>query len=89
MRVRLKRLEWLVEEDLIVIPQFDGPPKQFPPSAAKDAFLTSLARLMGEDCAEHPLSTAAANSPDPDWYRCFVAGTHTVTGGELPEDLSE
>jgi hypothetical protein len=62
---------------------------KFPPSAAEEAFMRSLARLKGEDVPEHPLSTAAANSPDPAWYRSFVAGTHTVTGGGVVEDLSE
>jgi hypothetical protein len=90
MRNRLRRLEKVAEEDLILIPQLDGPPLKFPPSAAEEAFHTSLERLKGNlDVDEHPLSTAAANSPDPDWHNSFVAGTHTVVGGEMPPDLSE
>jgi hypothetical protein len=90
MRSRIERLEKLAEQELIVVPQLDGPPKRFPPQAAEEAFMRSLARLKGNlDLDEHPLSTAAANSPDPDWHNSFVAGTHTVVGGEIPEDLSE
>jgi hypothetical protein len=74
---------------MIVIPQLDGPPAKFPPSAAQEAFFTSLARLKGEDVPIHPLSVAAENSSDSHWRGCFVAGTHTVVGGEIPPDLSE
>ena len=89
MKSRLKRLEKLAEQEMIVIPQQDGPPAKFPPAAAEEAFLTSLARLKGEDVPEHPLSTAAARSSDRHWRNTFVAGTHTVTTGAVPEDLSE
>jgi hypothetical protein len=90
MRSRLKRLEHAAEgRYFVTIPQWDGPPKRFSHAEIREAFSVSVKRLCGEDLPEHPVSTAAANSPDPDWYRCFVAGTHTVTGGELPEDLSE
>ena len=90
MKSRLKRLEKLAEQEMIVIPQQDGPPAKFPPGAAQEAFFTSLERLKGNlDIGEHPLSSAAANSPDPDWHNSFVAGTHTVVGGEVPGDLSE
>ncbi len=89
MRSRIKRLERAAEEHYITIPQQNGTRAKFPPAAYKEAFLTSVARLKGEDVPEHPLSTAAANSPDSEWRGSFVAGTHTVTGGEIPEDLSE
>jgi hypothetical protein len=90
MRRRLRHLEKLAEEKLLLIPQQNGSIAKFPPSAAEEAFFTSLARLKGNlDIDEHPLSTAAANSPDPDWHNSFVAGTHTVVGGEIPPDLSE
>ena len=90
MRSKLRRLEKLAEEEMIVIPQLDGPPKKFPPEAAEEAFMRSLRRLKGNlDLPEHPLSTAAANSSDAAWRATFTAGTHTVTTGEVPEDLSE
>ena len=90
MRVRLKRLERLAEEEMIVISQLDGPPKKFPPEAAEEAFLVSLERLKGHlHIPAHPLSTPAANSSDSHWRNSFTAGTHTVVGGEIPPDLSE
>jgi len=89
MRNRLRRLEKVAEEDLIIIPQLDGPPAKFPPAAAEEAFLTSLARLKGEDVPIHPLSAAAETSSDSHWRGCFVAGTHSVVGGEIWRDLSE
>ena len=73
----------------IIIPQLEGPPAMFPESAAQEAFLTSLARLKGEEVPIHPLSAAAETSSDSHWRNCFVAGTHTVTGREIPGDLSE
>ena len=90
MRSKLRRLEKLAEEEMIIIPQQDGPPKKFPQSAAEEAFMRSLERLKGNlDLPEHPLSTAAANSSDAAWRATFTAGTHTVTTGAVPEDLSE
>jgi hypothetical protein len=88
MRSKLKRLERMAEEDYIIIPLTDGSTAKFPPQAAEEAFLTSLARLKGEDVPEHPLSTAAANSSDNHWRNSFTAGTHKCTG-EIPPDLSE
>ena len=90
MRSRLRRLERKAEGHYIIIPQLEGPPAKFPESAAQEAFFASLARLKGNlDIPEHPLSTAAATSSDSRWRGSFVAGTHKVTGGEIPEDLSE
>ncbi len=90
MRSRLRRLERAAEEDYIIIPQQDGTRAKFPPSAYEEAFVASLERLKGNlDVPEHPLSTAAANSPDSEWRGSFVAGTHTITPGESLEDLSE
>ena len=45
------------------------------------AFSTSVQRMCGEDVPEHPVSTAAANSPDPNWSRSLIAGTHTLDNG--------
>ncbi len=89
MRGRLRRLEQAAKQNYVSIPQQQGPPAKFPPSATKEAFMRSVARLKGEDVPEHPLSTAATNSPDSQWRGSFVAGTHTVTGGGAVEDLSE
>ncbi len=90
MKNRLRRLERKAEGHYIVIPQQEGPPAKFPPHAAQEAFLASLARLKGNlDVPIHPLSVAAENSSDSQWRRSFVAGTHRVVGGEIPEDLSE
>ena len=95
MRGRLRRLEQAANQNYVSIPQQEGPPARFPPHAVKEAFLASLARLKGNlDVPEHPLSTAAANSPDSRWRQSFVAGTHTITGdgrelGEPIPDLSE
>jgi len=91
VRNRLRRLERAAEKasGMISIPQNDGTVKRFPESAFLEAWSTSVKRLCGEDVPEHPVSTAAANSPDPDWHNCFVAGTHTITGGKPLGDLSE
>jgi hypothetical protein len=94
MKGRLRRLEQAAKQNYVSIPQQEGPPARFPPSATKVAFMRSLARLKGEDVPEHPLSTAAATSSDSRWRGSFVAGTHTVTGdgrelGEPIPDLSE
>ena len=91
MKARLRRLERAVEEtSYISIPQQDGSPERFRQSEVQEAFITALKRLKGElDVPEHPLSTAAANSSDAAWRETFVAGTHTVTGGGVVEDLSE
>jgi len=93
VKSRLRKLEQSAKAHYIIIPQPEGPPAEFPESAAQEAFLASLARLKGNlDVPEHPLSTAAANSPDSHWRGSFVAGTHTVTRrepGEPIPDLSE
>jgi hypothetical protein len=94
MRGRLRRLEQAAKQNYVSIPQQQGPPARFPPSATEVAFMRSLARLKGEDVSEHPLSTAAATSSDSRWRGSFVAGTHAITGdrrelGEPIPDLSE
>ncbi len=89
MRSRVRRLEQAAKASYISIPQPEGPPAMFPESAAQEAFLTSVTRLKGEDVPEHPLSTAAANYSDRHWRESFVAGTHTVIGGRVVEDLSD
>jgi hypothetical protein len=94
MKGRLRRLEQAAKQNYVSIPQQQGPPARFPPSATKEAFMRSLARLKGEDVPEHPLSTAAATSSDSRWRGSFVAGTHAITGdgrelGEPIPDLSE
>ncbi len=95
MRNRLRKLERAAEEHYYInIPLEDGTSAKFPTSTAVEAFLTSVARLKGEDVPEHPLSTAAATSSDSRWRGSFVAGTQAITGdgrelgGPIP-DLSE
>jgi hypothetical protein len=67
LRGKLRRLEQLLEEKMIVIPQKDGTVKKFPKSASKEAFMNLMDRLgAGEDAPpEHPLAEAARNSSDP------------------------
>ncbi len=94
MKGRLRRLEQAAKQNYVSIPQQQGPPARFLPSATKVAFMRSLARLKGEDVSEHPLSTAAATSSDSRWRGSFVAGTQAITGdgrelGEPIPDLSE
>jgi hypothetical protein len=86
IRGRLRRLEELSEGPVVVIPQPDGPPARFPESALKDAFLTNMRRLRGEDVPEHPLSIAAVRSGDPKWVGAFFA---CVEVSEEVPDLSE
>ena len=86
MRGRLKRLARLSEEHMVSIPQQDGSVLRFPPSDLEVAFLRSMDRLRGADVPPHPLSVAAANSSEPEWYRSVFAEMHVV--GEI-EDLSE
>ncbi|MDP9477125.1 MAG: hypothetical protein M3R38_15835 [Actinomycetota bacterium] len=62
LRDRLRALERLSEGEMVSIPQPGRPPARFPESALKDAFLTNVRRLCGEDVPEHPLSVAAAHS---------------------------
>jgi hypothetical protein len=64
MRGRLRSLEQTANAFLISIPRLSGPPVKFPGSAAREAFLSSVLRLRGEEVSEHPLSTAVTNSSD-------------------------
>ena len=86
MRGRLRRLERLAEGTVVAIPQPDGPPARFPEGALKDAYVNAFRRGCGEDLPEHPLSSAARNSPDPQWRDSVVAGPEEVPGHV--EDLS-
>ena len=86
---RLRKLEQVAEEQIIVIPQQDGTVKRFPQSAGMDAYMNLMDRLgAGEDAPpEHPLIVAARNSSDPTWSESFYASDETWT--EPIEDLSE
>lgn len=84
-RDRLRQLERLTRGDDIEIPQRTGPPARFPVSQLEEAFKINMRRLRGEDVPPHPLSVAAANSPDPRWRQTFYADYQ----GEPPEDRSE
>jgi hypothetical protein len=91
LRNRIKRLERDARGEMIEIPQQDGTVKRFPESAAKDAFLNAYERLgAGEDAPpEHPLSTAARNSSDPNWSESFYATCGPDEWTKPVKDLSE
>jgi hypothetical protein len=87
LKGRVRRLERLANQSLVIIPQPAGPPARFPQSALEAAFMTNVRRLRGENVEEHPLSVAAANSTDNAWQGSFLAGGFAVSD-ELKE-LSE
>ncbi len=87
MRGRLRRLERLAQGNVVSIPQPGGPPARFPESQLADAFVNACRRGRGEDLEEHPLSSAARNSPDPGWRDSVVGGP--AEAPDAPEDLSE
>jgi hypothetical protein len=85
-RGRIRRLE--NQSGLfILIPQPDGTVRRFPKSALGDAYVSNLRRACGEDIPEHPLTTAAKLSGNPERYIGTLLGD-AEPGGE-PEDLSE
>ena len=86
LRDRLRRLRRASEEVVVTIEQPYGPPARFPESALKEAFMTNMQRLRGEDGEPHPFGLAA-RSPDPTWANSFYADD----GGPVtvPPDLSE
>jgi len=85
-RGKVRRLERLAEGPLVSVPQPDNPPARFPASDLEAAFLANTRWLMGEDVPAHPLSEAAARSPDPKWRETLYASAPV---GEAVEDLSE
>ena len=88
LRGWVKRMERDAHEEMIVIPQTDGTVKRFPLSAAREAFLQGVADVGEDDPRpEHPLITAAKNSPDQRWRNSFYAGIPDPGG--VVEDLSE
>jgi len=87
LRDRVKRLEKETGGGTVKIPQKGGAAKSFPKSELQPAFLTNVQRLRGEEVEPHPLSVAAAGSPDPEWSTsAYSADVPIVTA---PEDLSE
>ncbi len=88
LRDRLRRLEREAEGEMVMVPQPDGTVKRFPQSALREAFMTNMERLRGEDVPHHPLSVAAAESPDPEWSRSFYSAAWTAIVAPV-EDLSE
>ena len=74
-RGRLRRLERLAEEDMLIIPQQDGTVAKFPKSASKEAFLVAMARIGGGPGIppRHPLLEAARNSSDPRWRESYFS----------------
>ncbi len=63
------------------IPQVDGPPVQVSGEQWLQAFSTSVQRMYDKSIPAHPVSKAAASSPDPTWNRSLIAGTHTLDNG--------
>ncbi len=88
LRDRLRRLEREAEGEMVSVPQKDGTAKRFPQSALREAVMTNMKRLRGEDVPHHPLGVAAAESPDPEWSRSFYSAAWTDIGAPV-EDLSE
>ncbi len=88
LRDRLKTLERDAGGGQVSIPQPGGTARRFPASAVQDAFLINMRRLRGENIPPHPLSVAAAQSPDPEWSRSMYSAAW-VTIVTPPEDLSE
>jgi len=89
---RVRKLERVSKRDAVYIPQEDGTVKSFPETALKAAFLTEVDRIRGEDVPEHPLTTAADNSSDPNWSNSFFAGMTGVDreGNEIdPRDVPD
>ena len=86
LRWLLRRLERDNEGLLVSIPQQDGTTARFPQSAMREAFINECRRLRGEDLPVHPLTLAAANSSEPEWYRSAFAEMHAQ---EEITDLSE
>ena len=89
---RVRKLERVSKRDAVHIPQEDGTVKSFPQSALKEAFLTNTARMRGEDVPEHPLTTAADNSSDPNWSHSFFSPMTGVDreGNEIdPRDVPD
>ena len=85
---RVRKLERVSKRGTVHIPQEDGTYKSFPQTALKAAFLNEVRRMRGEDVPEHPLTTAAANSRDPNWSNSFFAGMTTADGGD-PKDVPD
>ena len=89
LRDRVRRLERFVRGEQVAVRQFDGTTLYFPQSDIEPAFLNALARVKrgpDEDLPpEHPLITAARNSPDPEWAKSF----YSAEPGEPVQDLSE
>jgi hypothetical protein len=88
---RLNKLERMSKRDAVHIPQEDGTVKSFPQSALKDAFLSEVDRMRGEEVPRHPLTEAVSTSSDPNWSNSFFAGMTTADGGDPRDvpDLSE
>jgi hypothetical protein len=83
----LRRVERDSEGGAAYISQINGPPVRVSNEAMKEAWASSVARLVGKDVPEHWVSKAARRSPDPDWRDNLIARAHII--GEKPEDLSE
>jgi hypothetical protein len=90
LRSWVKRLERDAREEMIEIPQKDGPVARFPQSAARDAFINLMDRMgAGADAPpEHSLIAAARNSSEPEWANSIYAIEAAAHVAPV-EDLSE
>ena len=87
LRDKMRRLERLLEGEMVIIPQADGAVKRFPTSALKDAFLVNVNHICGEDVEAHPLSLAIQNAAHrAAWHDSFF---DMVEVGEGIEDISD
>ena len=89
---RLNKLERMSKRDAVHIPQEDGTVKSFPQSALKDAFLSEVDRMRGEEVPRHPLTEAVSTSSDPNWSNSVFAGMRGVDrhGDEIdPRDVPD
>jgi hypothetical protein len=91
LRGQVRRLERHAEEDMIPIPQPNGPPARFPRSAYKEVFLNAMARLGGGESAPplHPLLEAARNSSDPRWRDSYFSDIDRPDAHRGPQRITE
>ena len=87
----MRRLQRLLEEEMVTIPQADGTVRRFPEHELQEAFGNLMDRLgAGEDAPpEHPLIEAVRNSSDPKWSKSFYAVNDPDEWIKPVRDLSE
>jgi hypothetical protein len=66
---KVRRLERAAKEDMIVVPQLDGPVRRFPASASRDAYVNLFERMgAGEDALPEHLLLAAIGTSSDEWW---------------------